>query len=86
MIWNCPIRSHHAVEVLPLPRIYQILSWKKKEKKFIQGLSKQYGFASQGFLVVRVTAGDLCGVAGTPAASRGWGYVSVVSEHKYTIT
>ena len=27
-----PIRSCHAVEVLPLPRFYQILSWKKKEK------------------------------------------------------
>ena len=48
-----PIRSRHAAEVLPLPRFYQILSWKKKEKFFIRGLSKQYGFASQGFLVVR---------------------------------
>ena len=28
-IWNCPIRSRHAAEVLPLPRFYQILSWKK---------------------------------------------------------
>ena len=51
-IWNCPIRSRHAAEVLPLPRFYQILSWKKK-KKIIRGLSKQYGFASQGFLLVR---------------------------------
>ena len=49
-----PIRSRHAAEVLPLPRFYQILSWKKKKKnKFIRGLSKQYDFASQGFLVVR---------------------------------
>ena len=48
-----PIRSRHAVEVLPLPRFYQILSWKKKEKIFIRGLGKQYGFASQDFLVVK---------------------------------
>ena len=27
-----PIRGRHAAEVLPLPRFYQILSWKKKEK------------------------------------------------------
>ena len=33
-IWNCLIRSRRAAEVLPLPRFYQILSWKKKEKKF----------------------------------------------------
>ena len=33
-IWNCPIRNRHAAEVLPLPRFYQILSWKKKEKNF----------------------------------------------------
>ena len=45
--------SRHAVEVFPLLRFYQILSWKKKEKIFIRGLSKQYGLASQGFLVVR---------------------------------
>ena len=47
-IWKCvsvytgfgiyPIRSRHATEVLPLPRFYQILSWKKKEKFFIRGL------------------------------------------------
>ena len=48
-----PIRSRHATEVLLLPRFYQILSWKKKEIFFIRDLSKQYGFASQGFLVVR---------------------------------
>ena len=52
-IWNCPIRSCHVAEVLPVPRFYQILSWKKKEQIFIRGLSKKYGFASQGFLVVR---------------------------------
>ena len=28
-------------------------------------------------------AGDFCGVVGTPSARRGWGCVSVVSEHKY---
>ena len=28
-------------------------------------------------------ARDFCGVAGTPAASRGWGCVNLVSEHKY---
>ena len=32
-IWNCPIRSRHAAEVLPLPRFYQILLGKKKKKK-----------------------------------------------------
>ena len=30
-IGNCPIRNRHAAEVLPLPRFYQILSWKNKE-------------------------------------------------------
>ena len=45
--------SCHAAEVFPLLRFYQILSLKNKIKIFIGGLSKQYGFASQGFLVVR---------------------------------
>ena len=42
-----------AAEVFPLLRFYQILSLKNKRKIFIGGFSKQYGFASQGFLVVR---------------------------------
>ena len=33
--------------------------------------------------MLEVTARDFCGVAGTPAARRGWGCVNVVSEHKY---
>ena len=33
--------------------------------------------------MLEVTAGDFCGVAGTPAAGRGRGCVNVVSEHKY---
>ena len=43
----------------------------EKGKTFIRVFSKQYGFASH--LPLEVTAGDFCGVAGTPAASRGWG-------------
>ena len=50
-IWNCPIRSRHAAEVLPLPRFYQILSWEKKENFFMRGLSKQYGFTSRSHIV-----------------------------------
>ena len=45
--------SRHAAEVCSLLRFYQILSLKIKEKNFIGGFSKQYGFASQEFLVVR---------------------------------
>ena len=30
-------------------------------------------------------AGDFCGVAGTPAAGRGWGCVNLVSEHKLVL-
>ena len=45
--------SRHAAEIFPLLRFYQILSLKNKRKFFIGGLSKQYDFASQGFLVVR---------------------------------
>ena len=33
--------------------------------------------------MLEVTAEDFCGVAGTPAASKGWGCVNVLSEHKY---
>ena len=36
-----------AAKILPNPKL------KNKRKIFIQGRSKQYGFASQGFLVVR---------------------------------
>ena len=75
--------SRHAAEIFPLLRFYQILSLKNKRKFFIEGLSKQYGFASQGFLVVRGNGWDFYGVTGTPAAGRGWGCVMLVSEHKY---
>ena len=40
-------RSFSAAKILPNPKL------KNKRKFFIQGLSKQYGFASQEFLVVR---------------------------------
>ena len=40
-------RSFFAVKILPNPKL------KNNRKFFIGGLSKQYGFASQGFLVVR---------------------------------
>ena len=40
-------RSFSAAKVLPNPKL------KNKRKSFIGGLSKQYGFVSQGFLVVR---------------------------------
>ena len=33
--------------------------------------------------MLEVTPGNFCGVASTPAARRGWGFVSVVSEHNY---
>ena len=69
--------SCHAAEIFPLLRFYQILSLKNKRKIFIGGLSKQYGFASQGFLVVRGNGWDFCGVAGTPAAGKGWGCVTL---------
>ena len=36
-----------AAKILPNPKL------EKERKIFTQGLSKQYGFASQGFLVVR---------------------------------
>ena len=40
-------RSFSAAKILPNPKL------KKKRKIFIRGFSKQYGFASQEFLVVR---------------------------------
>ena len=55
----------------------------EKEKNLYEVYVKQYGFASQGCLVVRRNDWGFCGVAGTPAASRGWGCVKVVSERKY---
>ena len=39
--------SFTAAKILPNPKL------EKERKIFIQGLSKQYGFASQKFLVVR---------------------------------
>ena len=39
-------RNFSAANILPNPKF-------EKKKKFIGGFSKQYGFASQGFLVVR---------------------------------
>ena len=32
------------------------------------------------FQSLEVTAGDFCGVAGTPAVGKGWGCVMLVSE------
>ena len=40
-------RSFSTVKILPNPKL------KNKRKFFIGGFSKQYGFASQEFLVVR---------------------------------
>ena len=40
-------RSFSAVKILPNPKL------KDKRKNFIEGFSKQYGFASQEFRVVR---------------------------------
>ena len=40
-------RSFSAAKILPNPKL------KNKRKNFIGGFSKQYGFASQEFLVVR---------------------------------
>ena len=40
-------RSFSAAKILPNPKL------KNKRKIFIGGFSKQYGFASQEFLVVR---------------------------------
>ena len=51
-IWNFPICSRHAAEVFPLPRFLPNPKLEKKKKIYTR-LSKQYGFASQGFLVVR---------------------------------
>ena len=45
--------SRHAAEVFPLLRFFQILSLKNKRKIFIGGFSKQYGFASQEFPIIR---------------------------------
>ena len=53
MIWNLDYvqpsccRSFSAAKILPNPK------FENKRKFFIGGFSKQYGFASQGFLVVR---------------------------------
>ena len=41
------LRSFSAAKILPNPKL------ENKRKIFNGGLSKQYGFASQGFLVVR---------------------------------
>ena len=40
-------RGFTAANILPNPKL------EKERKNFIRGLSKQYGFASRGFLVVR---------------------------------
>ena len=44
--------SRHAAEIFLLLRFYQILSYKIKEKIYTR-FKQAYGFASQGFLVVR---------------------------------
>ena len=45
--------SRHAAEIFSAAKILPNPKFEKIKKKFIGGLSKQYGFASQGFLVVR---------------------------------
>ena len=48
--WGCVTsccRGFTAAKILPNPKL------EKERKNFIRGLSKQYGFASQGFLVVK---------------------------------
>ena len=62
-----------------LPKFYKITSLEKK-KKIIRVFSKQYGFASQDFLVVGSNSWGFCGVAGTPAASRGGGVIGRAKE------
>ena len=52
-------RSFSAAKILPNPKL------KNKRKIFIGGFSKQYGFASQEFLVVRGNGWGFCGVAHT---------------------
>ena len=63
-----------AAKILPNPKL------KNKRKIFIQGRSKQYGFASQEFLVVR---GNGWGFLWSGRHTRSWkgvGVRKVVSE------
>ena len=58
-----------------LPKFYKITSL-EKQNKIIRVFSKQHGFASQDSLVVGSNGWGVCGVAGTPPASRGGGVSS----------
>ena len=66
-------RNFSAAKILPNPKL------KNKRKIFIGGFSKQHGFASHEFLVVR---GNGMGISmewpAHPSLVRGWGCVTVI--------
>ena len=69
--------SRHAAEVFPLLRFYQILCLKIKEKFLYKEEASNTASLHRSFQSLEVTTGDFCGVAGTPAAGRGWGCVTL---------
>ena len=68
-------RSFSAAKILPNPKL------KNKRKIFIGGFSKQYGFASQDFLVVR---GNGWGFLWSGRHTRRWKGVGLCQIHYAT--
>ena len=67
-------RSFSAAKILPNPKL------KNKRKIFIEGFSKQYGFASQEFLVVRGNDWGFLWSGRHTCRCKGVGCVKLVSE------
>ena len=72
--------GHVLYAALMLPKFYKIISLEKKKLYKIE--ASNTASLHRIFKSLEETVGDFCGVAGTPADSREWGCVKVVSEHK----
>ena len=71
--------GHVLYAAVMLPKFYKIISLEKKKKLYKIEASNTASL-HRIFKSLEVTTEDFCGVAGTPADSKGRGCVKVVSE------
>ena len=75
------VLGHVLYTAVMLPKFYKITSL-GKNIFFYEIEASNTASLHRIFYSLELTSGDFCGVASTPADSRGWGCVKVVSEHK----
>ena len=73
--------GHVLYAAVMLSKFYKIICFEKKI--FLYEIkASNTALLHRIFLSLEVTAGDFCGLASTPANSRGWGCDKLVSEHE----